>query len=232
MTEPATAHITHIIVAAGSGSRFGGDIPKQFQLLHGYPVLMHSITALSKATPGASIMIVLSENHIELWRRLCDEYSFVSPPVVYGGTTRWESVRNALHYLPAPGETDIITIHDGARPLVSTRIVSDVVDACRTHSGAIPAIPITDSVRSFCADGMSEALDRSRLRAVQTPQAFNASKLMEAYRLPYRDTFTDDAAVMTAAGHADIVLTDGDPANIKITRPLDMAIAELLMRGV
>jgi len=219
-------------VAAGSGSRFGGDIPKQFQLLNGRPVLMHCIEALRTATPDAGIVLVLSQDHRELWLDLCRRYDFVTPPVVNGGATRWESVRNALITLP-PLETDhIVTVHDGARPLVSRRLVHDVVCACRNHSGAIPVIAVTDSIREINSDGNSATLDRSRLRAVQTPQAFRAMQLIEAYRLPYRDTFTDDASVMTAAGYTDIVLTDGDPANIKITRPLDIAIAELYMRGI
>ena len=232
MNGTQSSHITHIVVAAGNGSRFGGDIPKQFQMLNGRPVLMHCIEALRTATPGAGIILVLSQIHRDLWLDLCREHHFKTPTSVTGGATRWESVRNALVTLPEPDAGDIVTVHDGARPLVSPRLVHDVVSACRDHSGAIPAIAVTDSIREVNADGSSTTLDRSRLRAVQTPQAFRAVQLMEAYRLPYRDTFTDDASVMTAAGFTDIVLTNGDPSNIKITRPLDIAIAELYMRGI
>lgn len=229
MAAENTRRITHIIVAAGSGSRFGGNVPKQFRLLAGRPVVMHCIDALRSAYEDSDCIIVLNPDAVELWKDLCRQFMFRSPGIVFGGATRWESVRNALVWLETPGPHDVITVHDGARPLVSRQLIRDAVEACSEHSGAIPAIAVTDSVRMLSDDGPI-ALDRSRLRAVQTPQAFVAEELIDAYRHPYQESFTDDASVMTAAGYTDIVLTQGDPANIKITHPLDIEVAELYMR--
>ncbi len=231
MTTGNDRRITNIIVAAGSGSRFGGDIPKQFRLLAGRPVLIRCIEALRNAYPESACILVLSADAMDIWNQLCRQFSFDSPTIVFGGATRWASVRNALAAVDTQSPEDIITVHDGARPLVSRQIIHDAVEACRNHSGAIPAIEVTDSVRMLASDG-SVALDRSMLRAVQTPQAFVASRLMDAYHRPYQESFTDDASVMTAAGYTDIALTRGDPANIKITHPLDIEIAELYMRSI
>jgi 2-C-methyl-D-erythritol 4-phosphate cytidylyltransferase len=121
----------------------------------------------------------------------------------------------------------MILVHDGARPIPSTDMIHRVIDACKNHHGAIPVIPVTDSLRR--TDG--RPANRGDFRAVQTPQAFQAKLLREAYCQPERPEDTDDASVMTAAGFTDIVLADGDPYNIKITNPLDLKIAELFLQS-
>ncbi len=223
----------NIIVAAGSGSRFGADLPKQFCMLDGRPVLFHTIEAFRKALPDGEILLVLSENHVDMWRDLCYRFDFVSPDIVCGGSSRWESVRNAVMTLHVEKPESVITVHDGARPLVSSSVIHDaVMAACMPGvDGAVPAIAITDSVRMLDDDGSSMPLARQRLRAVQTPQAFPAGLLKEAYGLPFSPDFTDDASVMAAYGHENIILTEGSAENIKITHRGDLALAEFIFDG-
>jgi len=220
------AHI--IIVAAGSGSRFGSVLPKQYCLLAGRPVLMHSIERMRSAMPGAGITLVISGAMVDLWRGLCAEHGFRSPRIVFGGATRSESVRNALFSLD--GDYDIILVHDGARPLVDVACVKEVVAAMSDEDvdGAIPAVPVTDSLRVVRSDGTSGTVNRTCYRAVQTPQAFRADKLIKAYS-SVKDSFSDDASLMEQSGYNRIVLTVGSPANIKITNPMDIAIAEHIL---
>lgn len=217
-----------VIVAAGKGSRFGGDLPKQFSLLGDRPVLMHTVIRIARAMPKAHMVIVLGKEYVEYWERMCELYGFVSPPVVAGGDSRWESVKNALSTLHAePG--DVVMVHDGVRPMVQTELVHRILEAMADSDCVIPCVPMTDSLRQLDSPGSSHAVDRSQLVAVQTPQAFRASKLMAAYDLPYRESFTDDASVYEAAGFGMPRLIDGSSLNIKITRPRDIDIVALFM---
>ncbi|MCM1518045.1 MAG: 2-C-methyl-D-erythritol 4-phosphate cytidylyltransferase [Pseudoflavonifractor sp.] len=227
--SPETDPIYVIIVAAGTGSRFGADKPKQYCDLAGRPVLMHTIDAMRGALPEAQIAVVISEAMESLWLELCDRHGFDSPMTVYGGATRWESVGNALRALGITTETPgIVAVHDGARPLAPRDMTLRVINAVPGHDGAIPAVRVTDSLRVVLSDGGSKAVDRALYRAVQTPQGFKAGALAGAYALPYREEFTDDASVMTAAGLTDIVMVEGDERNIKITHPDDIRIAEIM----
>lgn len=219
-----------IIVAAGSGLRYGAPLPKQFCLLAGRPLLMHTIDRLRSLMPEAGLTIVISRDMADFWQKLCSDYKFRSPRIVFGGSSRWESVRNAIS--SSDEKADIIMVHDGVRPLVDSNIINGLTEALDDPDvdGAIPTIPVTDSLRAIRADGLSESVDRSIMRAVQTPQAFRANCLRQAYSLPYRDSFTDDASVMEAAGFSNLRLTGGSASNIKITNPGDIAVAELLMK--
>ena len=219
-----------IIVAAGSGLRYGAPLPKQFCLLAGRPLLMHTIDRLRSLLPEAGLTLVISRDMADFWQKLCSDYKFMSPRIVFGGSSRWESVRNAIS--SSDEKAGIIMVHDGVRPLVDSNIINGLTEALDDPDvdGAIPAIPVTDSLRALRADGLSESVDRSIMRAVQTPQAFRANCLRQAYSLPYRDSFTDDASVMEAAGFSNLRLTGGSASNIKITNPGDIAVAELLMK--
>lgn len=218
--------IYNIIVAAGSGSRFGANLPKQYCLLNNRPVLMHTIESMRVALPESQIILVLNKDFVGYWAELCDKYSFKSPKVVEGGDTRWQSVKNAIDKIPATAE--IITVHDGARPIVDKQMVERLVVALENAEGAIPVVAVTDSLRQLTGV-TSVPVDRALYRAVQTPQAFHADKLIEAYSLPFDTTFTDDASVLAALG-CDVALVEGDTYNIKITHPLDIEIAQLYMR--
>jgi 2-C-methyl-D-erythritol 4-phosphate cytidylyltransferase len=136
-------------------------------------------------------------------------------------------VKNALDSIGPIEDVDVIAVHDGVRPLASTALIERVLDAARHDGAAIPVVMLNDSVRQVTGD-ISHALDRSSLRAVQTPQAFEAKLLLDAYSLPYEPTFTDDASVVERAGHV-VTLVEGEPHNLKITRPMDLALAEYLL---
>lgn len=219
---------THIIiVAAGSGSRYGADRPKQFCELLGRPVLMHTIEAMHRALPSAQITLVLALAMFDYWHELCHRHGFDSPDIIAGGATRWHSVRNALSALP---DDAIVMVHDGARPVVDAAMVARLSEAARIHGAAIPAVKVTDSLRVVDKQGNSHAVDRSAYRAVQTPQAFSAKLLKEAYQQPYSDRFTDDASVVEALGFIP-ALVDGDPHNIKITNPGDIALATVMLNS-
>ena len=217
-----------IIVAAGSGSRFGGSLPKQFCDLAGKPVLMRTIDACRGVRPGATITVVVSEEMLDYWHMLCDTLQFDSPDIAIGGNSRFESVHNGLAKVEP--DTDIIMVHDGARPLPTRDIFHALVEALdnKKCNGAIPAINVTDSLRRLTADNdVSEAVDRSAYRAVQTPQAFPAKLLTEAYAKAAKsgNEFTDDASVMEFAGFNKLKLVPGNICNIKITNPGDLALA-------
>ena len=218
-----------IIVAGGSGTRFGAQMPKQFLELGGKPILMRTIEAFGESCDDTfDIIVTLPADQMDLWRELCGKYAFAVPHrVVAGGETRWHSVKNALDSIGDLADVDVIAVHDGVRPLATADLIRRVLDAARRTGSAIPVVPLNDSVRQVVGDD-SRALDRSSLRAVQTPQVFDARMLIDAYRQPFDPTFTDDASVVERAGHR-VTLVEGDPQNLKITRPMDLALAEYLL---
>lgn len=221
-----------IIVAAGSGSRFGSAMPKQFCMLAGKPVLAHSIERFRASLPDAEIIVVLSADMVDFWKELCETCGVSSPRIVVGGSSRWESVKNGVETLKEATGSEIVLVHDGARPLVDEATIKRAARAAVNTDGAIPAVAVTDSLRLMDEDGChSKAVDRTAYRAVQTPQAFALWRLREAYKLPYSESFTDDASVMAEAGFENLVLVEGSASNIKITNPLDLAVAEALLKG-
>ncbi len=217
-----------IIVAAGKGSRFGGDLPKQFCLLGERPVLMQTIIRLGRALPNAQMAIVLSDEYAEYWSKVCQHFGFESPQIVIGGATRWESVKNAITTLN-PADGDVVLVHDGVRPVIHKDMISRIMEGMNNADAVIPVMPLTETLRQLDEDGASHAIDRSKLVSVQTPQAFRAGKLKAAYDLPYSDTFTDDASVYEAAGYGVPALVEGSPLNIKITHPRDLEVAALYL---
>lgn len=221
-----------IIVAGGKGTRFGADVPKQFLELGGRPILMRTIEAFWESRENdddtLDIIVTLPSGQVERWRNLYHGHGCTVPHrLAPGGVNRWLSVKNALHCIGDPADVDVIAVHDGVRPLVSPDLIRRVLEAARRDGAAVPVVMLNDSVRQVDGE-TSHALDRSSLRAVQTPQAFEARLLLEAYGQHYDPTFTDDASVVERAGHR-VTLVDGDPVNLKITRPMDLALAEYLM---
>ena len=140
-----------------------------------------------------------------------------------GGETRFHSVLNGLSLIPDEG---IVAIHDGVRPLTAHRVIENCFHVAEEKGGAIPVLPLTDSLRQIFPDKSSKAVDRTAFVAVQTPQTFRVEEIKKAYKLPYNDTFTDDASVYEAAGYIP-ELVEGNRENLKITLPVDMAIAEI-----
>ena len=214
-----------IIVAGGSGRRMGGALPKQFALLAGRPVLAHTIDRFAATLPGAEIVVVLPAAHRDFWRNLAARFDVAKHTIAEGGAERFHSVRNGIAALQS--DPDLIAVQDGVRPLVSETLIRRTLQAAAEYGAAVPVVEPVDSFRR--TDGTaSRIVDRRSLRIVQTPQAFRAEMLRTAYAADFRPEFTDDASVAEAAGHT-IRLCDGDPANLKITRPVDLTIAEALI---
>ena len=215
-----------IIVAGGSGQRMGGPIPKQFLTLGSEPILMRTIERFYQFDNQINIILVLPQNQIDFWQKLCAEYSFGVPHTqVVGGATRFESVRNGLAHVAGDG---VVGVHDGVRPLVSLETIRRCFSEAETYGTAVPVVVATESVRLVDTDGTNHAVERASVRLVQTPQVFNCQILRSAYYLAYCDSFTDDASVVEAAGF-DIHLTEGNRENVKITTPDDLVCAESLL---
>jgi 2-C-methyl-D-erythritol 4-phosphate cytidylyltransferase len=214
-----------IIVAGGSGKRMGGDIPKQFMVLHQKPILMHTLEKFHAYDPHLQIILVLPDDQHAEWQVLIKQYSFALPhQLASGGTERYHSVLNGLQCLPADG---LVAIHDGVRPLVSKDTIDRCFNAAAIYGAAIPVMPITESIR-WSDKNSNKSLDRNHYFLVQTPQAFGIELLKKAYRQPFEKQFTDDASVVEKMG-VEVHLVEGNFENIKITRPLDLKIAEVLM---
>lgn len=216
--------VTVIIVAGGSGSRFGASMPKQYCDYGGRPLLMTTIDRVRVALPEADIRLVIARDWRDEWAAMCRAAGFQSPKTVIGGATRWESVKNAVDSLE-DDYTGVIMVHDAARPLLSGDVARRLLESVRAGaSGAVPVIAMDDSMRELSTDGLSAAVDRSRYVRVQTPQAFDAGKLRQAYSLPYRAEMTDDASVMEFAGFGAPELVKGDVSLMKVTRRDDLDI--------
>ena len=219
-----------IIVAGGSGKRFGSEMPKQFLPLDGKPVLMRTIEKFDQA--GAVIVVVLPVEHQEMWMSMCKDGNFaVSHTIADGGKTRFESVKNGIAAIENLADGNLVAVHDGVRPLASVELINRCYDTAQETGSAIPVVNPSDSIRQVMDDGTSQQLLRSSLRAVQTPQTFKAELLRGAYDVEESPLFTDDASVVESAGH-QVSLVEGEVANIKITTPIDMVIAtELINNG-
>jgi len=201
-----------IVVAGGTGSRFGA--PKQFADLGGRPLVVWSLETARQACDGV-VLVVPAGSPSNSW---------AADRVVAGGATRSASVRAGL--AAVPDDADIIAVHDAARPLARAGLWAAVLGAVEAGAdGAIPASPVVDTVKEVGPDGHLVTLDRSRLVAVQTPQAFRAELLRRAHRAG--SDATDDAALVEAAG-GRVVLVEGPPDNIKVTSPSDLILAAAL----
>ncbi len=217
-----------IIVAAGSGSRFGSNVPKQYLGLNGKPVIVHTIDAFRTSLPQAQICVVISENGKSLWEEVAREYGLKDMMTVTGGATRTESVKNALASLRDKfGDKDIVLIHDGARPLVNQEMIQTVAAGVSDETPAvIPVLPLTEAIGENTGRGVIPT-DRARFCSVQTPQAFNALILTHAYDSIGNATMPDDAAVYHAFTGKPLATVPGHPQNIKITHPADIKLAEV-----
>lgn len=214
-----------IIVAGGSGKRMGAPVPKQFMLLNGKPLLCRTIDVFRAYDATMSIIVVLPEAHIPIWKALCIGHGFhTEHSIVAGGEERFHSVRNGI---AAVDHNGVVAVHDGVRPMVSVELIARCFDAAEEHGSAIPVVPISSSVREVMG-GTSRSMDRSALRTVQTPQCFRVELLNKAFELPYDAAFTDEATLVERTG-VTVQLVEGEDANIKITTPLDLKVAEMLL---
>lgn len=215
-----------IIVAGGTGSRMQDAVPKQFLLLEGRPLLMHSIETFFHSDIQPAIILVLNSAHIEQWKELCISYDFKIPHrIADGGETRYHSVKNGLKFV---NKNSITAIHDGARPLVSASLITECYRTAEQNGNAIPAVQSSDSIRQL-RDNTSIALNRKEIYRIQTPQTFKSEILLNAYEQPYASNFSDDATVVEKSGN-NIYIIQGESSNIKITYPEDLFIADALLK--
>jgi 2-C-methyl-D-erythritol 4-phosphate cytidylyltransferase len=201
-------------------------IPKQFMLLAGKPLLMHTIDAFTRACPGIRVIVTLPAKHQDEWHELCKRYQFTNLHMTMpGGETRFHSVKKALEYA-SPEE--MTAVHDGARPLVTRDLILSAFHAAGRYASAVPVIPVSESLRKTEGD-RNIPVDRTLYQVVQTPQVFPALILKNAYEQAVGDDYTDDASVVEKLG-LGLHLFEGERTNIKITHPHDLAIAEILYR--
>jgi len=215
-----------LIVAGGKGVRMGASVPKQFLLLSGKPLLMHSLEAFYNADPEIRLILVLPEFQQDYWKELCTQYHFkLQHEVVNGGDTRFESVKSGLALIDNKG---LVAVHDGVRPFINKDLIDRCFQAAQQFGGAVPVTELTESLRKLEGE-TSFSVHRETFRFVQTPQVFRAEILKEAYTLPYRESFTDDASVVEAAGFK-VELVEGLAGNIKITNTIDLLLAEQMKK--
>jgi 2-C-methyl-D-erythritol 4-phosphate cytidylyltransferase / 2-C-methyl-D-erythritol 2,4-cyclodiphosphate synthase len=223
------AKVAAVIVAAGRGYRAGGDLPKQYRALAGEPVIRPTLAAFLGHPQIAAVQPVIHPDDAAIFRAATAGLERLLPPVA-GGATRQASVRAGLEALRAAAP-DLVLIHDAARPFLSSDLISRAIAAATAHGAAVPAIAVTDTVKVVDErDTVSETLDRSRLRTVQTPQAFAYEVIVALHDRAVaagRDDFTDDAALAEWAGRAVNVFA-GEADNVKLTTNEDFARAEAL----
>ena len=216
---------TIIIVAGGNGTRMGAEIPKQFILLNGKPILMHTLQNFYAMDATTQLILVLPKSQFGVWEELKKTHKFAIPhELAEGGKTRFLSVKNGLAKVK---NSDVVGVHDGVRPFVSNQVVNACFDAANLRGAAVPAVPIVQSLR-LLEDAGSQAIDRSNYRAVQTPQCFKTSVLKKAFQNADRTDYSDDATVVEMFGQK-IELVEGNSENIKITTPIDLKLAELII---
>ena len=225
-----------IIMAAGSGTRMGAEMPKQFIELGGKAILQMTIEVFLSACPGVSIITVLPESHMDYWRQYCLDRNFICPQVlVKGGITRFHSVRNALDKVP---EGAVVAVHDAVRPLVTEAFVKTMFEKAETTPALIPVLPCVDTMKVLETKRINgedtlvtmegQTVDRSVLYAAQTPQIFHSETLKEAYGQAFDTAFTDDASVVLKNGK-NLSYLIGERFNIKLTTQDDLVLAKAIL---
>ncbi|TSB04717.1 bifunctional 2-C-methyl-D-erythritol 4-phosphate cytidylyltransferase/2-C-methyl-D-erythritol 2,4-cyclodiphosphate synthase [Sphingorhabdus contaminans] len=212
-------HIVALIVAAGSGSRVGGDIPKQFRVVNGRPMLAHSYATLSKHGEIGTVVVAIGDGQDGLAKDALD--GLPTPVLVQGGLTRRESVHHGLEEIARQGGADFVLIHDAARPFLPESVIDDLIRALDTSAGAVPALPVVDSL-SRGDDMLSETVDRSQLWRVQTPQAFHFDAILDAHRSWTGEEPTDDARMLMAK-NGKVRIVPGSERLSKFTFSTDFA---------
>jgi 2-C-methyl-D-erythritol 4-phosphate cytidylyltransferase len=217
-----------IIVAGGTGTRMGSNTPKQFLLLNDKPILYYTLKVFLEAYPDIQIILVLPEEYTDLGREIIDAYfDYSRIQITSGGETRFDSVKKGLALVD---KDSIVFVHDAVRCLVTTNLIHRCYENAVRVGSAVPAIRSKDSVRLLNEEeNDNEVIDRSKVVFVQTPQTFHSRLLLPAFQIDYKERFTDEATVVEAFG-LKIALVEGEENNIKITRPIDLLIAENLLK--
>ncbi len=230
-----------IIVAGGKGSRAGTEKPKQFVELAGAPMIFHTLRAFQDYDPKIEIVVVMNPDYIPFYLDMLNSLGCpIAHRIAPGGKTRVESVMAGLVILQRQSASDLsqlkVAIHDAARPLITREVIARGMECVKKGVGAVPVIPAVNSLREFIppmekslALQASRSVRRSDFVEVQTPQIFYFPDIQSAYKkIKNPENFTDDASVAESAG-MDITLYEGDPINLKVTNPMDFAIAETLL---
>lgn len=220
---------TALIVAAGSSSRLSGEVPKQYREVAGRPLLSWTITRFEQAESIDEVVLVVAEEYLLFTsERVVDPFAFHKcKRILIGGESRQESVYKGLTSLP--DSTELVAIHDGARPLVATSDVDRVVQTAKTQKAALLAAPIADTIKRVQGNFVMSTVDRSGLFAAQTPQVFDYKLILQAHQKAAADsstTYTDDASIAEAAGHK-VVIVEPEFPNPKITTPADFEMLKL-----
>ncbi|RFS14080.1 2-C-methyl-D-erythritol 4-phosphate cytidylyltransferase [Emticicia sp. C21] len=220
-----------VLVAGGSGSRMGGEIPKQFLALAGKPILLHTIEQFLKIS-DINIILVLPEKDIEYWHRVVAQQSLNTTAlqaikIVVGGKSRFQSVKNGLAHVEA---NSLVAVHDGVRPLISTEIIEQSFKTADELGNAVTSVQLKDSIREVRENNQNKAVERAKFRLMQTPQTFQSDIIKKAFQVKEQSFFTDCASVLEFAGYP-INLIDGSYENIKITTPEDLVVAEALLKS-
>lgn len=211
-----------IIVAGGKGTRFGGDVPKQFLQIIDRPIYIYTIQQFKTFDTTIEVILVVPETssiaNLESYRYEIDNHQLSDVIIIKGGKTRFHSVKNGLSKLS--NSVEVVGIHDAVRPLVSQEVIKNCYSTANTFGSAIPTVKLKDSIRELDGE-QSKALNRNQYRLIQTPQCFTAKGIMTSYEVEYNENFTDDASVFEAAGYK-IKMVEGNFENIKITSPPDL----------
>ncbi|MFA6448654.1 MAG: 2-C-methyl-D-erythritol 4-phosphate cytidylyltransferase [bacterium] len=222
--------ISAIIPGAGTGQRMNSQTPKIFIELAGKPLFYHSIQSLVKSGEVDHILLAVPEGFKKRALEYNQEWKINNLEIVEGATTRQETVFHALQTLPKT--TEMVLIHDGARPLASPELVRAVINGAREHGACIPSLPCEETVKRVRSGHVVETLSRDEIHIVQTPQAFYFDLIMEAHNHACERKWrvTDDATLVERAGRP-VATIPGEQSNIKITHPLDLKIAEIIIVG-
>lgn len=215
-----------IIVAGGSGQRMGVPTPKQFLEVNGKPILWHTITAFLKAFEDIEIVIALPETHLESGKQIANLFGTAKIHFTIGGATRFHSVQKGLHLLDT--DNSILFVHDGVRCLITPDLIIRCYNQAVEKGSAVPAVAATDSIRIVTGIDNSVVANRNDVRIIQTPQTFRSELLIPAFKQPHQEGFTDEATVVETFGEK-VYLIEGEYNNLKITRPIDLLVAEKLM---
>ena len=218
-----------VIVAGGTGSRMGKDIPKQFLTINGKAIILYTIDAFISAFPDIEIVLVLHPDYIDYGRQLIVDAGLNQKfTVLKGGATRFQSVKNGLSVVTPDS---IVFVHDAVRCLIDSDLIRKCFDEAVVHGSAIPVIPVRDSLRKWDKqNGSSSSVSRDNLYIVQTPQTFQSAIIMNAFQAEEAPSFTDEATVVEAMGEK-VNLVEGEGKNIKITFPEDLAYAGWILRS-
>jgi len=217
--------LTVIITAGGIGKRMGSTIPKQFIVVSGKPLLMHTIQLFQNYQ--FQILLTLPSEWKNYWRDLCVEYDFKIPhSVIDGGEERYHSIKNALKI----AKGDLIAIHDGVRPFVSEELVEKLILTAKNKGTAVPVVSLKESLRKLNEDNTSRAVERNHYKSVQTPQVFQSKIIKKAYEFSYHSKITDDASLVEEGGDT-IYLIEGEENNLKVTTQKDLWIASYLFQS-